>query len=96
MMSEVSALHGVLKAVSEFLEKDSSRVSVIPEDTIASCMVTLHGIMAIIQKFRTNSMPLFGASHIRWLRYKEKFQILKNDLDRHKATFSVVLSGYAR
>lgn len=93
MVLEVSALTGVLQALSDLLMSDNtSGASVVPTSAIEACKRTLDEIMEVVRKL-WKPKRLFA---IRWVLYKDKFQRLKGDLDRHKATFSVLLSGYAR
>lgn len=97
MALEISALNGVLKAISGLLQSDDTAgATVIPANAIESCGRTLHDIMAIMGNLPAKSSFSKTFSQLRWILHRDKFQRLKKDLDRHKATFSVILSGYAR
>jgi hypothetical protein len=101
LLVEVTALREVLSALSKLpihdgmkdLDHNSGFHSLV-----ASCGRTLTEIQREVRdvlgvdktKQRFRSGPVF----IRMLKHTDHIRDLKHDLDRHKATFSVLLSGF--
>jgi hypothetical protein len=93
LVSEVTTLRQILYALSDLLQKEKVETAVIPASAIQSCHSTLQDISELILKYTTKSRL---GLNLRMYVNQDKLNRLKSDLDRHKATFSVILSGFTR
>jgi Fungal N-terminal domain of STAND proteins len=92
---ELSALFEVLNALRPLVEYPSGKKISIPQDLFVSCRDTLTEIQKIIDVVASKSAPRYVSLAVRF-KHQQRFKQLKEDLDRHKATFSIVLTSIAR
>jgi hypothetical protein len=81
---ELSALFEVLNALQPLVESPSGKKISIPQDLFVSCHDTLVEIQKIIDALAVRFM------------HQQRLKQLKEDLDRHKATFSIILTSITR
>lgn len=95
LMIEVVALREVLLATSKLpIHAGANRLDDSLQAVILSCQATVESLLHALVKISDES-----SQRIKLWKYflaKDRLERLKRELDRHKTTFSVVLSGLAQ
>ena len=90
---ELSALTEVLQGLEPLCRVTSEKTSVISIDLFSSCNETLLEADDLISGYTRKSK----FQRMSWrMVYGQRLDRLKADLDRHKATFSIILTGHLR
>jgi len=92
---ELSALFEVLNALQPLVESPSGKKISIPQDLFVSCRDTLVEIQRIIDAVTSKPPSRYVALALRF-KHQQPLKQLKEDLDRHKATFSIILTSITR
>jgi hypothetical protein len=89
---ELSALSEILNALRPLVESPGGKKISIPKELFLSCRDTLVEIQRIIDAVTSKSAPRYVVLVAR-LKHQQRLKQLKEDLDRHKATFSIILTS---
>jgi hypothetical protein len=92
---ELSALFEVLNALRPLVESPGGKKISIPQDLFVSCRDTLVEIQRIIDAVTSKPASRYVALAVRF-KHQQRLKQLKEDLDRHKATFSIILTSITR
>ena len=95
MRLEVLALHNVLQSLPQILETNPSAASLIPESAILTCASTLKQCNDLFSRIVSRKKPSLSPAFYLMIKH-DKLRSLKEELDRQKATFSLILSSYMR
>jgi len=87
--------YDLLNALQPLVESPSGKKISIPQDLFVSCRDTLVEIQRIIDAVTSKPPSRYVALALRF-KHQQPLKQLKEDLDRHKATFSIILTSITR
>ena len=93
LQAEVLALHEVLQSLRPLVVDNETQVSIIPMSLLNATKETLNAIMEVIHKYQSGSKTSRAVAGILW---QGRIEHLREELDRHKSSFALILSSYAR